>query len=168
MMALTSLITALLAASIAQAQPALTIAISASRTRVPAKSPVELQVALKNTANHDIHLFVDKSSKAELSGFGADVTDAQGLVPKITAYYNQLSGENAPRGNVANPDEQFIIVSSGGDVTVARGGAIELHMDIGKLYDLTKPGTYAIQVTLKDAVDATTIKSNSLKITVTE
>ena len=152
----------LLAASIASAQPAFIITISAVRTVVAAQSPVEVQVILKNTSSHDLRFYVDKSAKAELSGFGAEVTDAQGLVPKITAYYNQLIGDKAPRESVANPHAQFVIVSSGGDPTTAPGGTIGLHMDIAQMYDLSKPGTYTVQVTYM------TIKSNPLQITVME
>jgi hypothetical protein len=108
-------LTLLLAASIALAQkpqPAFTITISAGQAAVTVKSLVEIQVTLKNTSNHDLRLFIDKSDKAE------------------------LSGDKVPRERVTNPDENFVIVTSGGSPTVAPGG--------------------------------TTIKSNPLKITVTE
>jgi hypothetical protein len=157
----------LVTAAIAQSQQAFTITISTGQA-VAAKSPVEVQVILKNTSNHDLHVFTDNSYKAELSGFGVDVTDSQGLVPKLTAYYNQLSGEKAPRERVTHPDGQFVIVTSGGTETVAPGGRVELHMDIGQMYDLSKPGVYTIQVTRTDIADGMTVKSNPLKIAVTE
>jgi len=161
----------LLAASIALAQkpqPAFTITIRTGRGVVTAKSPVEVQVTLKNTSNHEIRVFVDNSDKAELSGFGAEITDPQGLVPKITRYNDVLTGEKAPREKVANPDEHFVIVGSGGTQPVAPGSTVELHMDIGQIYDLSKPGTYTVQVTHTDAADGITVKSNPLTITVTE
>src|ERR1700733_10740859 len=160
-----------LAASMAlaqQPQPAFTITISAGQTVVTVKSPIEVQVTLKNTSNHDLRVFTDNSYKAELSGFGAEVTDAQGLAPKITRYHDLLTGGKAPREKVANPDEHFVMVASGGAEPVAPGGTIELHMNIGKMYDLSKPGVYTIQVTRTDTADGITVRSNPLKITVTE
>jgi hypothetical protein len=158
----------LLAASVAQAQPAFTITISAGRTVVTVKSPVEVQVILKNTSNQDLRVGVDNSDKAELSGFGAEVTDAHGLAPKITRYHDVLTGEKAAHESVSNPDEHFVVVTSGGLLTVGPGSSIELHMDIGQMYDLSKPGVYTIQVTRTDAAYGTVVKSNPLKITVTE
>ncbi len=114
----------LLAATIALAQkpePAFTITVSISQAVVTAKSPVEVDVILKNTSNHDLRVFVDSSAKAELSGFGAEVTDSQALVPKITKYHDVLTGEKAPRERVANPDEHLVIVGSGGTATVGPG-----------------------------------------------
>jgi hypothetical protein len=113
----------MLAASMAFAQtpqPAFTITIGTAQAAVTAKSPIEVQVILKNTSNHEIRVFVDNSGKAELSGFGAEVTDSQGLVPKITAYYNRLTREEAPREKVMNPDASFVIVTSGGSLPIAR------------------------------------------------
>jgi hypothetical protein len=41
-------------------------------------------------------------------------------------------------------------------------------VDIRDLYDLSKPGAYTIQITRTDAADGIAVKSNPLKITVTE
>jgi hypothetical protein len=161
-------LTLLLAASVAQAQPAFTLTISGGRAVVTAKLPIEVHVTLKNTSNHDLRVSVDNSGKAELSGFDAEVTGSQGLVPKITRYHDVLTGEKAPRERLANPDEHFVIVTSGGTQTLAPGATIELHMDIGQMYDLSKPGVYTFQITRTDTADGTTVKSNPLKITVTE
>jgi hypothetical protein len=154
----------LLAASIAP----FTITISTSHSVVTAKSPIEVQVALKNTSNRDLRIFVDNSDKAELSGFDVEVTDPQGLAPKITAYHNVLTGWKAPPETVMKQGGEFIIVGSGGTLPLAPGETIDLHMDIGQMYDLSKPGTYTVQVTRTDAPDGTMVKSNPLKITVTE
>ncbi len=154
----------LLAASIAP----FTIAIGTSGSVATAKSPIEVQVTLKNTSDHEFRFYLDNSRKAELCGFDVEVTDAQGLAPKITAYHNALTGWKAPQERVMKTEGEFIIVGSGGTLPLAPGKTVELHMDIGQMYDLSKPGTYTIQVTRTDAADGTTVKSNPLKITVAE
>ena len=84
-------------AATSSAQTPFPIAISANQTTFKAGSPIELQVIFTNMSDRGITLFWDKSDKAELSGFGVEVTDAKGNTPKITQYCNGSRSLPRPR-----------------------------------------------------------------------
>ena len=109
-----------------------------------------------------------KSHSAEVSNFLVEVIDAKGSVPKITRYYDRMTGEKAPRDAIANPDDNGIFVGSLFEMVLAPGKAEHLRMNVTRLLDLKEPGQYSIRVKRTDPADGVLVMSNALKITITK
>ena len=150
-------------------QPPSSISIRSSQTTFPVGAPIELQVIFTNTSNRGISLVVEtKTQSAEVSDFLVEVTDAKGKVPKITRYYDLLTGEKAPRDAIANPDDNGIFVGSLFEMVLAPGKAEHLRMNLARLFDLKEPGQYSIRLKRTDPADGIPVMSNFLKITITK
>lgn len=165
---LSTLALSALCAGLLSAEAPFVIAIGANQTTFTVGSPIEVKVTLTNTSDHGISLFIDKSDKAEFSGFGVEITDSKGNVPKITRYHNALTGAKAPREAIADPGDTPLIISSGGDTVLAPGKARDFRMDVTSLVDLKEPGQYSIRLKRTDTADGVPVMSNLLKITITK
>jgi hypothetical protein len=70
------------------------------------------------------------------------------------------TGEDSPTG------ETYLIISSPMNIDVPPGGTIRREILINRLYDLSKPGKYTIQVERIIGSSSVVIKSNALPVTV--
>jgi hypothetical protein len=130
-----------------------TIAISSKSPTVKAGSSVWVVVQLTNTSDQGLNA---SAAFSDLTGvdpnFVFDVRDSRGhLAPKRMHDHPELAGGHVvfrtlpPRGSLTDP------------------------ADIGRLYDLSQPGKYVIQVSRRasDNPKDGVIKSNKITVTVT-
>jgi len=133
--------------------PAFAITISPESGVVKAGSKVTVRATLVNKSTNNL-LFSDENI-AELD-FKADVRDSQGNLAPLTEY-----GGSVMR-NEAEP-----VIGSAGYSFVHPGEAKKSDVVITKLYNLSQPGKYTIQVQRIDDAHNIVVKSNTITVTVT-
>jgi hypothetical protein len=133
-------------------QKPFSISITAANSTVKAGSDVWVTVRLVNTSNHDLD---ESGSISNMTGIDPNllftVWDANGkLARKLTYPHEFESGSPVNR-------------------TIKPGESISEDQRVSRLYDMSRPGKYVIQVlrTASDNPRGGFVKSNTLTITVT-
>jgi hypothetical protein len=145
-------------------QPAFSITISAPDV-ISAGSEPKLSIVLKNTSDHKIMLTRSlQTDRGELH-HDVEVRDDKGdLVPEME-YHQKLKGRLPATPGKAPPPP---IVGSDIFVTMKPGETRNDDLTISKLYDLSKPGKYTIQVSRFDETAKAVVKSNTITVNVTK
>jgi len=130
--------------------PPFKIAITTESPTVVAGSDVWIKVSLTNTSDHDVNEGAMYITEINLdSTFRVEVRDEHGkMVPKRTYPHPELGYTGSVRFR-----------------TISRGETYTQEQRVSALYDMRKPGEYAIQVWRRDPKDD--IKSDIITITVT-
>jgi hypothetical protein len=159
-----AILTVLAGATANCAEPALRLTISASEPVVKAGSDVKVNVVLRNVGDQAVNLTaapkVFNGSVGEVHFYRATVKDGKGDPAVYTAFGKKIWGEDAAPGALF--DGSMLLVAP-----LNPGEQHKHSLMIGKLYDLSKPGKYTIQVTRLD-LEGTKIplKSNTITVTV--
>lgn len=136
------------------------LAIKARQNVVKVGSEVRVKISLTNTSNHEIVVSREKGNALGELDYKVDVRDETGGLARKTKYLRAIQGENT--------GETTVTVSSPGLFSVQPGKSLEEEdVVVSNLYDLSKPGKYAIQVERTDETSKTAVKSNTITITVT-
>jgi hypothetical protein len=145
--------TAWASASAQPVQKPFSISISAETPVIKAGSDVWINVHLTNTSNHDLD---DSGSIDNMIGLDPNllfaVRDTRGkLVPKRVYKHPELAG-----GSPVNR-------------TVRAGESISKEQRVSRLYDMSRPGQYVIQVSrrVSDKPKDGMMKSNTITVTLT-
>jgi len=136
-------------------EESLKITIVAAQNSVNAGDPIEITVTMKNMSDHDITMGKWVGiSQAELN-YEIIVKGKNGEMPNETGYRKAIK-----EGHI-HGSRQHITLKPGEERTETS--------NINKLYDLSMPGEYAIQVEkeLPTSEGKGTIKSNTITVTVT-
>jgi len=135
-------------------EQSLKITIAAAQNSVMAGEPIKIAVTMKNISDHDIKLVaMGSNSTAELN-YEIIARDKNGEMLNETIYGKGL------KGGVAGSRKLF---------TLKPGAEITETSNINKLYDMSMPGEYVIQVEkeLPASEGKGTVKSNTITVTVT-
>jgi len=159
---------------------------------VRAGSPVRIDIVLKNTSDHDLRFVTfpipDAGPEVAASNFGATVVDTDGKAAPYTAMGERLmkpvGGYSMPFGwiveapKTCGPDKkrysrtappQSCPFCTDAEIEEANRncGTSRISFDIGKLYDLSKPGKYNIQLSRYDGDSRQLVNSNKVVVTIT-
>lgn len=132
-----------------------TIAISPVNATVKAGADVWIKVQLTNTSKQDL----DTS---------ANISDLTGLDPNFVPQVRDSRGHLAPKRVYPHPE------LAGGHPVLDRilrpGENLAEEQNVSRLYDMTRPGEYVIQVSrdVPKELGKGTVKSNTITITVTK
>jgi hypothetical protein len=133
-------------------QPPFKIAIAVESSTVPVGSEVTLDVSLTNTSNQDV-------------SEGAMYMDATGLDSTLRFEVRDERGKIIPKRTYPHPE---LATGSVKFRTIAVGQTLTQRQIVSALYDLRKPGKYAIQGFRRISDNPNDdIKSNVVTITVT-
>jgi hypothetical protein len=139
-------------------EPPFSLTISTPQEIVKAGSEVRVDVVLRNTSDHEITLLRSPGTGRGELEFESDVLGEKGNLASQTKYGQQLkkSGLNAVEGSRIM-------------FRLQPGETYEDSMSLNKLYDLSKPGKYKIQLhkRVPEHLGQGVVKSNALVITVT-
>jgi len=144
-------------------QPVTSLAISALQDSVKVGSQVRIKVTLTNNSDHDLKFFRDDRGR----DCGLDVRDVSGTLAPDTHLGYLLNG------HVAKVDETRVSPEDlkGNSVvsTVKAGETLAWQMNVSSRYDMSKPGSYSIQVQRQDPgmILGLALKSNKITVTVT-
>ena len=132
-------------------KPVFSIAISTPQTVIQSDADLPVKVLVTNLSDHAIHLDLDEGS------YWSDVRDEKGHLAPQTQYGHQLTGDQfafpAPR-------------ESSFSVPINPGASVEAEINIAKLFDLNRPGVYAVRVDKSDRQSKAWIQSNVIGVTV--
>ena len=114
-----------------------------SRT-VKAGSPVWVDITEKNNSDQTLPFGRARPAKMDQGGeiYIVDAVDENGLRPIETTFYRRKLGHLTPDELAHLP----LPMGSGVFLFVKPGESITDRIDVGRLYDLSRPGTYTIQV----------------------
>lgn len=152
-------------------QATFSITISAPDS-VAMSSKLKIDIACKNVSDHQI-----PSSKAGFGGpwdYTVDVRLGVSEPVPLTEYSKILQGiDTGESKRTLSPEERRREfrrhVTSGSTIIqfLAPGETQKDEIPVSKLYDLSKPGRYTIQIQRTDPETKLVVKSNSITVTVT-
>lgn len=145
-------------------QPAIKVTLTAPQKPIKTGSTVEVSVTITNISN-DAFTYVQQAV-ADHGGFDYKFTvrGSKGSEPPLTEFHQALKGRENPKYLTRNTPlsgslvyRQFLPAQS-----------FTSTVDLSRLYDLRKPGTYTVQAKVFDSHDKRTVESNVVTITVIE
>jgi hypothetical protein len=139
-----------------QSKPGYTIAIAGPST-VTLGTPINIIVTVTNITNDDLYWSSDIGKDSQYKGFHFHLLKGGNAVPS-TFLHRKLTGTQRH----GDPHE----VSGGSSIVLAHppGKMFEIPIDLSRLYDVTQPGTYTVQVTRYDDETKSVVRSNIWKI----
>jgi hypothetical protein len=147
------------------AQPPFTITLTAPKNPLKIGSKIRVDIMLKNTSNTDIS--VSKSNAEDQAEFSyvIDVRDEKDEPPPKTEYARSLNGEDAN-----DPKHIKVVVSSDVISTLKPGETLNDIAVLNRLYDLSRPGKYVVQIgrQIPKELGRGFVKSNAVTLTVTQ
>jgi hypothetical protein len=149
-------------------QPAISVVLRAEHDTVKARDPIILKETLTNRSDHEVTFGRD----VDHPGCAVDVLDESGKFPpdkRLGYRHGRLDLEQAAR---TLPPEQLVksglVTGSIAWISLKPGEAFVETCDVNAFYDMVKPGVYKIAAQFHDPDTATTVKSNTITITVTK
>ncbi len=139
------------------------LTIGAVKSVVKVRSKIRLQIELKNTSDHDIELTAvpwGKEDHPELEGFRPIVTDSQGKPAPLTKWGRLVFGRSEPSDNVS------LSLNAVTTFPLAPGKIYKSEILLSDLYDLSLPGTYAVEIPRYDNHTKQEMKSNAVTVSV--
>jgi hypothetical protein len=143
--------------SAAGGKSAFSLTIQAKDHIVKAGLPVWVDVTEKNDSNQILPFGREKPLSMDQGGesFWVDVWNDEGVRPTETTFYRKKLGHLTPEERA----EAELRISNASFIILKPGEARTDRIDVGRLYDLRRPGTYTIQVQFP-------IQSNRITVTV--
>jgi hypothetical protein len=144
------------------AEPEVSLTVSVSQTTFKAGSEIAAKIVLWNKSTQAIPVAVDFYPGAE-ADYRAEVLGSDGKPAPRTEYGRKfaLGGFNSSVGNaVLGP------LGSKALFDEPDGDKITSTMVINKLFDLSKPGKYSVQVSREVGKANTLVKSNIITVTI--
>ncbi|HTZ94974.1 MAG TPA: hypothetical protein VMB18_01165 [Terriglobales bacterium] len=139
------------------------IQISASPQVADRGKAIEVNIVVKNISSQMVPIWRSNGKdQAEISGYLVRVSGPHGRPVPKTRYYKIFTGE--PVENM-RPEEN-IHTSGGPTFSVQPGATLKDEFLLNRLFDLSTPETYSIQIERKDPVSGLPVKSNSIEVVV--
>ncbi len=132
-------------------KPSFSLTIGAKEAAVKAGLPIWVDVMMENKTDHDLRVYRALSGDMDQGGwvYVVDVRDDKGAAPPRTQYARSIGAGG-----------------SGGYLPLDPGKTLTDRVSVSKLYDLSRPGKYAIQFRRVDEESKTFVKSNKITVTV--
>ena len=143
-----------------ESQPSVALTLSAIPCTARTGQAIELKVSVKNISQRNI-VVADEIGPNGGADYDVFVTDSQGMSAPETAYHRHLKGRRQPN------DPLFYRSGSRQTSVVQPGRSVGDVIDVGKIYDLSKPDTYKIWLERLDQTSGIHVKSNVVTVTVT-
>jgi hypothetical protein len=143
------------------AKPAFSMALSTRQTVVEVGSPLVVRLAITNTSDHDVCTGAPPCPPVQIS-----VLDSEGKPVPETPYGRELHGKVWPSALI-NGFSRSGSLFAAPPIPPMRPGETrkETPHDVIREYDLSKPGTYTIQVRRSDPYSQSLVESNILTVT---
>lgn len=132
------------------------ITIAAPQDIVKMGAAVQVDITFKNISDQDLPVFIPFDETGIAMAFDIDVRDNTGAPAHETAI-----------GLHVHQKTRKPVIISGPTKVIPPGGEIERSTNLAKVFDLSKHGTYSIQVTKVDPNHKSIVKSNTITIAIT-
>jgi hypothetical protein len=127
------------------ANPLFSIAIRPTKDVVKADSEVRIDIILTNTSSHEI--VIGECGVAAWGHYKIEVQDSYGKPVPKTAWYKWVTGECPPsKVCVQTSSPQVLCLHQAPHQILRPGEFLKEEIDVNKLYDLSQPGKYTIQI----------------------
>ncbi|PYX10063.1 MAG: hypothetical protein DMG88_03995 [Acidobacteria bacterium] len=147
-----------------RARPAasFSLTITALQNPVKAGSEVRIEMVVTNISNREITVSRSNGEgQAEFSGYTAEVRDRKGNLSSETKYGRGLKGEGG------TPEAPTVTVTNDILFPLQPGKKLKDMLIVSRLWDMSQPGVYSIQVQRTDPDTGILVRSNSVTVTVT-
>lgn len=143
--------------------PEFSLHISPPQQAVKAGSAIRVDVNMTNVSAHAISYSKPRveRGRAEFMYRRVAIHDSQGGSPPMTELGRATFGQSLPGENLNTFDVSEMVVPLG------RGESVTDFMIISNLYDLSRPGSYAVMLQHWDPSTKTEVHSNTIIIKVT-
>ena len=133
------------------------LTIQAKDYTVKTGLPVWVDVTEKNNSDQILPFGRERPFTMDQGGesFGVDVWNDNGVRPAETDFYRKKLGHLTPEEKAQAP----LTIINGSFILLKPGEVRTDRIDVGRLFDLTRPGKYTIQVRFP-------IQSNTITVTV--
>jgi len=148
-------------------KPPFSLTINTMDQQVASDSLLKARVTLTNISDHDISIWKESTDDEGGTTYKVEVHYDNGKMPPETKLGVVRNGhaDEAQLSQVP-PDERHLGFS-GACLVVKSGKSMTEEVSVSRLYDLSKPGKYVIQVSRVDEVTGMFVKSNAIAVTVT-
>jgi hypothetical protein len=144
----------LVAESKAVTSPAFSLKIEAVKPTLSLSQGLFIKITLANTSDNPIFIPMDNGYKAELD-YRVIVLQPDGSEAPQTELNEALQGHGT----------QVLDLSTHHEL-IAPSASILAGIDLGKLYNITSPGTYSVTVEHWDPYSKSLVKSNTIAVSV--
>ena len=140
-------------------RPGYSIAVTGPAGPVKLSAPIGVVVTVTNITDGDIYWNSDIGKDSAYRAFKFFLTK-NGREVATTFFHRKISGRQKP----GDPHE----VAGGSSITLAHppGKMFEIPIDLERLYEITEPGLYALEVSRYDQLSKTTVRSNTLTLNI--
>jgi hypothetical protein len=121
---------------------------------------VKINVTTKNVSAEEVQLLTDTRGTEVV--YKINVKDESGNVPPDGKFKRDLKGLENPADLSRDTPTHFGIYF----LTLKPGETVTDPLDISRMYDMTRPGKYTIQLERREEVRYTIVKSNVITVTV--
>jgi hypothetical protein len=143
-----------------------TVSITPEKDTIKSGDPVKINVVVKNNSDHDIRIEIGWIYPEVEAGDHIDVVGPEVGKVQETYYGRRIHGHLTDEELSKNPGASLVdiraIISN-----VKPGKTFVYRLNVTAIFDLAKPGKYAIQYTRLDDEGKTYVKSNKIAVTVT-
>jgi peptidyl-Lys metalloendopeptidase len=147
----------------AQAAPPLapfTLSIASVSGSIKSGDQVKINATVRNTSSKDVQLLTDTRGTEVI--YRVDVKDEGAKAPPDGKLKRDLKGLEDPAYLTPDTPTHFGVYV----LTLKPGESITDPIIISKLYDMTRPGKYSIQVERRDENSYIFVKSNVITVTI--
>lgn len=149
------------AAGLAQgASASYSVAIETPMATVKVGSEIVVNIALTNLTDQGISVDMEAGGRGEFD-FTINVNDSAGRPAAYSEYYRAVKGQH----ETGRP--MVVVTYSSGPHPVKARGVLKDTVQLDKLYDLSQPGKYTVQLERVDVLTKILVKSNQITVTVT-
>jgi len=146
------------------AKACFSLMISADEPTVSSGSEIWLTITMENKSDHDISVYRENTPDQGGFVYKVDVHEDKGTTVPETKFGRRIQGHDTPEERAREP---YVTLTSGGEQTLAPGKKMTDRININRLYALSRPGKYIIQVRRFDPENKAFVMSNKIIVTVT-
>ena len=140
-----------------KADPVYSITVAPPADPIRLGSPINVTVTVTNISSKEIYLASDRGPNTKYKDF-TYLLMKNGREVETTWFHRKITGRNRPD----DPPE----VEAGSSITLphAPGTIFVMTIDLKRLYEITVPGVYTLEVSRFDEYSKTTVRSKNLTL----
>ena len=148
----------------AASKPMLSLSLSPVTDKVTAGSPMLVTITMKNISDHEISYWREMTDDPGGFEYKISAWDDKQTAVLDSKFGKALRGREDPAFLTADTP----LRSTGGWRTLKPGETLTDRVNVGRLFDLSRPGRYTIQVQRLDLDTKTFVMSNRINVEITK
>ena len=136
----------------------LSIGLSEAQSQYKIDRPILITITMTNNGKTDFTWLSDRPDPA-YRNFWFSLRTPQDVDVPMSAYHRKIKGKQLPQDPVqaATGSSMF--------ATLSPGQSVQFVVDLNKIYEIDKPGTYRLIVGRDDELNKISVRSKSLQVT---